>query len=31
MKPAIKELRERDADAAQQILGKFQEKLAEFS
>lgn len=31
MKPAIKDLRERDADAAQQILGKFQEKLAEFS
>lgn len=31
MKQAIKDLRERDADAAQKILGKFQDKLAEFS
>lgn len=31
MKQSIKDLRERDADAAQKILGKFQDKLAEFS
>lgn len=31
MKESIKDLRERDADAAQKILGKFQDKLAEFS
>ena len=30
-KPEIKALRDRDAEAAQMILGKFQDKLAEFS